>query len=321
MPSGILQIDGENEENIYIVSTIKYDENLNYSEESYDGQTFFEQYLLAEEELNYLNQKCYKEEMESLINDDSFLNELFSVLKSSSVSFYLKSIIKFDKDYEYKVDLIGVPLKNGETDKDFLFNQKLDNDLYLGDQYDAFLNDMKADLSAFRKLIIFKELGYKLPACTGPSMRIFINPRLQFSQVAIENDLQRKDILKSALIILLVHEITHLLKYYPLHRKYPKKTPKTPKDRENGKCLMFYLFNKPVIDKINFGQSSKLKNLKNWNDIKILKKIFENTNNSNSNDGSKEKQGELDLFSSNSEKMDLKKSKTRTINTDYCWWW
>ena len=214
--------------------------------------------------MNYLNQRCYKEEIESLINDDSFLNELFSVLQSRSVSFYLKSIIKFDsdKEYDYKVDLIGVPLKNGKIDEDFLFEKKLDNDLYLGEQYDAFLKDMKADFDAFRKLIIFKELGYKLPACTGPSMRIFINPRLQFSKVAIENDLQRKDILKSALIILLVHEITHLLKYYPLNSKYPKKTPKTPKNRENGKCLMFYLFNKPAIDKINFGQSSKIINIK-----------------------------------------------------------
>ena len=323
LPSGILKIDGENEENMYILSAIEYDKNLNYSEDSKDGQTFYEQYIIAKEELNFLNQKCYKEEMESLINDDLFLKELFSVLQSRSVSFYLKSIIKFDsdKEYDYKVNLVEVPLKNGKIDEDFLFAKKLDNDLYLGKRYNAFLSDMMDNFSAFRRLIIFKELGYKLPACTGPSMRIFINPRLQFSKVAIENDLQRKDILKSALIILLVHEITHLLKYYPSNNKYPKETPKTPKNRENGKCLMFYLFNKPVIDKINFRQSSEINNVNNWENIAILKKIFENTNNQNPNDKSKEKEGELDLYSSNSEKMDLKKSKKRKINTDYCWWW
>ena len=323
LPYGILKIDGENEENIYILSAIKYDKNVNYSEDSYDGKTFYEQYIIIKEELNYLNQRCYKEEMEALINDDSFLKELFSVLQSRSVSFYLKSIIKFDsdKDYDYKVDLVEVPLKDDKIDEDFLFEKKLENDLYLGERYNAFLSDMMDNFSAFRKLIIFKELGYKLPACTGPSMRIFINPRLQFSKVAIENNLQRKDILKSALIILLVHEITHLLKYYPSNKKYPDKTPKTPKNRENGKCLMFYLFNKPVIDKINFRQSSEINNVNNWENIAILKKIFENTNNQNPNDKSKEKEGELDLYSSNSEKMDLKKSKKRKINTDYCWWW
>ena len=65
------------EENIYILSAIEYDKNLNYSEDSKDGQTFYEQYIIAKEELNYLNQKCYKEEMESLINDDLFLIILF----------------------------------------------------------------------------------------------------------------------------------------------------------------------------------------------------------------------------------------------------
>ena len=42
IPSGILKIDGENEENIYILSAIVYDKKINYSEESYDGQTFYE---------------------------------------------------------------------------------------------------------------------------------------------------------------------------------------------------------------------------------------------------------------------------------------
>ena len=57
LPPGILIIDGENEENIYILSTIEYDNDLNYSEDSYDGQTFYEQYVIIKEELNYLNQK------------------------------------------------------------------------------------------------------------------------------------------------------------------------------------------------------------------------------------------------------------------------
>ena len=180
---------------------------------------------------------------------------------------------------------------------------------------------MKADYASFRKLIIFKELGYKLPACTGPSMRIFINPRLHFSKEAIENDLQRKNILKSALIILLVHEITHLLKYYPLKSKYPKKTPQTQKNKENGKCLMFYLFRKAIIDKINYGQSSQINDINNWKNLRKLNVIFEKTNTPKSSKLSREKEGELYLYSSNSKNVKQKKNGKRKIKTDYCWWW
>ena len=322
LPSGILSIDEENEENIYVISSIDYDDKINYSEESYDGQTFFEQYKMAKEELNYLNQKCYKDEIEFLINEDSFLEEFFSVLQSKSVSNYLKSVIKFDNDNEndFTVKLNEIPQKEGKIDIDSLFEKESKGDLYLGEQYDAFIKDMKADYTSFRKLIIIKELGYKLPACTGPSMRIFINPRLQFSKVAKENDFQRKNLLKSAIIILLVHEITHVLKYYPLKSKYPEKTPQTPKNKENGKCLMFYLFKKAIIDKINYGQSSEINNVYNWNNLGKLNKIFEKTNDPNSNKGSGEKEGELDLYSTISKNVRLKKNGKRKIKTDYCWW-
>ena len=39
----------------------------------------------------------------------------------------------------------------------------------------------------------------------------------------------RNNILKSALIILLVYKIAHFLKFYPVQGKYPDETPSTPK--------------------------------------------------------------------------------------------
>ena len=323
LPSGIFSINEENEDNIYIISSIDYNKNLYYSELSDDGKTFYEQYQIAKEELNYLSQKCYKEEIRCLINDDSFIKEFFSVFQSKSVSKYLNSVIQFnnDKENDYEVKLEGIPKIGDKIDQDALFELTLKGDMYLGEQYDSFVKDMKNDFTSFRKLIVIKELGFKLPACTGPSMRIFINPRLQFSKEAIDDDLQRKNLLKSALIILLIHEITHLLKYYPLESKYPKNTPQTPKNKENGKCLMFYLFKKAIIDKINVGQSCQINKVNNWENLGTLNEIFQNNNGSNNSEGSNHKDGELDLYSSNYKIVKSKKSGKKKVKTDYCWWW
>ena len=47
-------------------------------------------------------------------------------------------------------------------------------------------------------------------------------------------------ILKSALIILLFHEIENLLKYYLVKNAYPDITPITPKGKENDQCLIYF---------------------------------------------------------------------------------
>ena len=67
-----------------------------------------------------------------------------------------------------------------------------------------------------KELIRLKCLAYKIPALTGLSFKIFLNPILKFSDKAKKDKSQRTNILKSALVILLIHEITHLLKIYPV---------------------------------------------------------------------------------------------------------
>ena len=185
----------------------------------------------------------------------------------------------------------------------------------MGPQYESFYNDIQNDFNSLNKLIVIKELGYKIPSFTGPSMRIFINPRLHFSKEAIQNNSQRKSILKSALIILLLHEIVHLLKYYPVNNIYPKENPITPKNKENGKCFMNYLFTKEVITKICYHQASKINNLDNWNKLDEIRNIFKNEK--KPTELVKEEEGELDLYSSDSKQI---KKKKVMIKTDYCSW-
>ena len=318
LPLEILNIDLKNEENIFIISCIDINEKMNYSEKSYPGETFYEQYLDIKEEMNYKNQECYEDEIESIIKSDAFLKELILILKSKSVSSYFESVIKFKNDdkYNYEVKLLKVTKINGEIDQNSLFDLKLKGDLYLGEQFDIFIKNFESNPENFKKLIVLKELGYKIPSCTGPSMRIFINPRIHFSKVAFNNINKREEILKSALIILLIHEIIHLLKYYPINEKYPEISPITPKNKENGKCLIYYLFEKDVIQKINYNQALEINKVNNWDDLDILHKIFEQE--LNFIEIGRE-QGEIDLYLSDSREEKIKKFGNKN-KTDYCWW-
>ena len=318
LPLEILNIDLKNEENIFIISCIDINEKMNYSEKSYPGETFYEQYLDIKEEMNHKNQECYEDEIESIIKSDAFLKELILILKSKSVSSYFESVIKFKNDdkYNYEVKLLKVTKINGEIDKNSLFDLKLKGDLYLGEQFDIFIKNFESNPENFKKLIVLKELGYKIPSCTGPSMRIFINPKIHFSKVAFNNKNKREEILKSALIILLIHEIIHLLKYYPINEKYPEISPITPKNKENGKCLIYYLFEKDVIQKINYNQALEINKVNNWDDLDILHKIFEQE--LNFIEIGRE-QGEIDLYLSDSRKEKIKKFGNKN-KTDYCWW-
>ena len=236
IPLDILKIDENDEMNIHIISVIDYSEDIIFLEESPYGETFYEKFLDIKEELEYLNQKSYDKEINELLSDKSFFEEFLNILKSENVKHYLNSVIEFPNSYEND------------------YNVKI----YLGERYNSFIEDIEKNFNFFKKLIILKHLGYKIPSCTGPSMRIFLNPRLHFSQEAIQNDSQRKSILKSALIILLLHEIAHLLKYYPIKNEYPKEYPLTPKNKENGRCLIYHLLKTELIKKISYHQSTEV---------------------------------------------------------------
>ena len=318
LPLNLLKIDIEEEKNINILSVIDYDENMTFDQFSPYGDTFYENYLEKKEEIEYLNQQNYEREINEILNDKQFQKDFLSIIKSLPVKNYLTSVVKFknDKDDDYNDELYDLSNKTKSKDT---FDLELEGDIYLGPQYESFYNDISRNFDSFNKLIVIKELGYKIPSCTGPSMRIFINPRLHFSQEAIKDNSQRKSILKSALIVLLLHEIAHLLKYYPINDIYPKEYPFTPKNKENGKCFMNYLFKNEVINKISFHQATKINNLSNWEDLNHIRNIFKNAIETDINGKLKEKEGELDLYSSESKKS-RKKSKKIEPKTDYCWW-
>lgn len=275
----------------------------------------FKQYENIKKEIDYVFLKNYTNEINNIILSDDFIKEILLILKSNPVQYYLSSKRIFDNINEYGIKFI-------------LDNEHLIEDQCLKTQYDQFLKDIKDNGNDyFRKLIRIKGLAYKIPALTGPTMKMFLNPIQKFSDIAKSDESQRTNILKSALIILLIHEIVQLLKYYHVNKNYPDEMPTTPKNKENGKCLIYYLFGKGAIDHINNEQASLINDMNNWKSVEKLRTIFveqqdiKDTNNKKEEDKNiqlLQKIGELDLYFSGEQK--LKKSKKILKKTDYCYW-
>ena len=304
LPLKILDIN-LNDDNSRIIYNITYDANIDPSNYFSFEDTFYMKYFLGKKEIDYVSDNNnYKKEIIDIINNEDFLKDFYEILGSKNVSYFLKNKRSYDNHNELGVIFIY-------DDK----NPKKDTQC-LKEQYEQFMKDAKNDnYNLLKKIIRVKGLSYQIPAATGPSMRICLNPILSFSQQAIIDGSQRHSILKSALIILLLHEIVHFLKYYPVENKYPKETPFTPKGRENGKCLIYYLFGIGKVTLINTNQSELINNTKTWDSLEKLKEIFIEE----SKQPLDSKIGELDLFISESQEGDEGKYKNRK-RTDYCFW-
>ena len=73
-----------------------------------------------------------------------------------------------------------------------LQNISLIEDQCLKGQYGQFLKDIKnSKYQLIKKIIRIKGLCYKIPAITGPSIKIFINPILNFSEYAENDQIQK----------------------------------------------------------------------------------------------------------------------------------
>ena len=265
LPFQINEINTENDDDIKIVCNIP--DSCQIEPKKNISDTFLGYYLDAKKELDYTKQQNYENEIKEIIKDDSFIKEFFAIITSKPLDQYFKSKIKF-LDGEYNFEFI--------TEGDF--------DIFLKDHYNKFIKDMKNDYQKFRDLIIIKQICYKIPTMTDSSMRIYINPIYQIKGDLKTDEIKRKSVLKSALFILLVHELAHLLKAYDssivgLQKKYPI----TPREKESGRCLIYYIFHVGIVISINYEQSLIVNNPSNWEDLDKMRNIFEKTNDSSLN--------------------------------------
>ena len=290
LPFKINDIDLNKDEEIKIVYNIPSDFLFEPKDKYYN--TFLGKYIEIKEELKYVQQRNYEKEITEIINDDNFIKEFFQIISNDIISSFFQAKIKFGKDY-------GV---------EFVENDEFD--IFLKDNYLKFINDINKNYNKFRDFIIIKQICYKIPAMTDSTMRIYINPIYEISENIQKDPIQLKSVLKSAILILLIYELFYFLKVYSSENEIRNYYSMTPRETKSGKYLIFYLFNTCFIKSINLSQSSIINESSTWNNLNILRKIFEN------NDVTPIKEGDtLDLYlAEKDEEIYLEK------RTEYCLW-
>ena len=198
-------------------------------------------------------------ELNNILQDNNFYKKFKKILESKAVKYYLMNKRKF-KDNNNSIII------DKSTD-DF------DDDLSNG--YINFMSFYNKNKDCFKKLIIFKYLPNFSRAFVDPNMRIILNPLfIKLSDLLNENEEKKKEILESYLIIILIHEIVHLLKFMNENNFSRYKIPQTQNNKEDGKMFINYLFGIPVINSISYSQAKDINNEKNWENITILNNIF-----------------------------------------------
>ena len=259
---GIFEIDLNNQENLNIIYDIDCSK-YKITEEFRDYEkAFYYQYLKFKKEgEEFKNLKNYEKEIITLINNDDFLNEFFSIINSPTVLYFLNGKRKYTIGDNYETQFI--------EDNDFC--NFPDNDL--SQQFSEFMKYINNDYHKLSKLIILKQLGLKIHGAVDSNMRIFINTTLDINKEALYNETKKIELLKAFLKITLLNELFHLLKFFS--KKEENEIPKTPKGKENGQMIIFFLFNKAMIKEINYHQSILINKRETWLNKEELKRIFE----------------------------------------------
>ena len=202
-----------------------------------------------------------------LISDNNFQNDIIAILKSKPISDYLNGYRYYDK--------INEEDKN-QNEYEFTFVKPGDFFVEnLSEEYNKFMDLLKDGLF-FINLFRLKYLPLGIKAFVNYNLKIFVNSlHYEFNKNIDENN--KNIIFRAALKIIIIHEIIHILKYLKKSVNF-NNIPKTPRDREGGKMFINYLFNMPVIRSINLEQAIKINDIKSWNDVEILRKIFPNKN-------------------------------------------
>ena len=224
-----------------------------------DGEfkNYIEKFKLIDEA-----KKDYTHQIKEILDNKDFIEKLKSILKSNAVKTYLENKRKFFEN-SFNVELV-----QGEGDK---YDDNLKN------EYSYFIELFEKDVNFFKKLIVFKYLPKNMRAYVIPYMRIALNPLFIETSDSLEENIEiQKNILTSYLIIILIHEIIHLLKFFKSEKIYFNTIPGTPLSKEGGKVFINYLFGVSIVNSLTYEQSQKINDINSWNDIDILRNIFQN---------------------------------------------
>ena len=280
----VLKLDNDNIYNILI-----FNENYQQMEGSNivnRDNIFIKQKNNLVSSIEDLNPMDYKQ-FYDIISSPKFHNEIITILKSKPIVEYLTKNRNFEevkendlnkekKKYEFSFPKEGEPYVENFSKEYQKLMEKLSDSLF------------------FINLFRLKYLPFGVKAFVNYNLKIIVNSLYyKFNKHIKENN--KIFIFKAALKILIIHEIMHILKYLKNEVNF-NDMPKTPREREAGKMLINYLFGIPTIKSINLDEAKKINDIKNWNDINLLKKIFINENQPIENKSFVKKVDCLDLY-------------------------
>ena len=154
--------------------------------------------------------------------------------------------------------------------------EQCDDNLKAG--YEYLIESLTKDIFFLHKLVIFKYLPKNIRAYVNPYMRIALNPiYIYFSDYFKGNDndeLIKKVILESYLIIIFIHEIVYLLKFFNKKSFTQKDIIGSPKNKGGEKVFINYLFGISIIKEMTYEQAKIIADNNSWENIEILRKIF-----------------------------------------------
>ena len=215
--------------------------NISNQDEEYNSKkNLFNNYLFYTEILNinldnienainlldfYYNNKKFKDELDIVNEFQNYQNKINSVLDEDKTdhSDIFKSILD-SKEFNEKL----ISILNSNSIKTYLENKRVfttgqfnvkivkdydDYDDNLRDGYVYLMNHLEKDIFFLKKLIIFKYLPKNIRVYVNPYMRIALNPLfIDISDSLKENEIIKKEIITSYLIIILIHETIHFKK-------------------------------------------------------------------------------------------------------------
>ena len=237
---------------------LHFQENLYKESEFYDTDEEFKK-LISRRETN-----DFTENLKKIIEDESFIKDLKEILNQEFVKDYFEKARKFFNEED-----------EDNYDISFIEEEKIikGQDDFLKDGYDRFKSFINTKNDFFSKLFIFKYLPKYKRAFVDPNMRIIINP-IYFELSESLDEEKRDEIFRAYLLIIILHEIIHLVKFMNENSVSYKNIPQTPKRKEGGKMFINYLFKTPMIYSINYKQASIINKPENWNKPDLLSDIF-----------------------------------------------
>ena len=261
----VLNLENDNIYNILILkesNKLKREKDISNIDNAY--LEYKNKFISLIEDINSIDYKMFYD----IISDKKFHDEIITILKSESIKKYLTS----NKDYEEvkandenrNKKSYELKFENGES-----YFENLTKEFYK-------LIDKLNDILFFINIFRLKYLPFGIKAIVNYNLKIIVNSLYyKFNKNITENN--KKIIFKATLKILLIHEIMNILKYMKNKESF-NEIRKTPRNREDGKMLLNYLFGKPTIKRINLEEAEKINDCNNWKDITKLNKIFPNDN-------------------------------------------